>query len=43
MTSNPSENTLDKFAKTSKIGLSMESLIAEFLQFRVASYEFVFN
>ena len=43
MTNNPSENTLDKFTKTSKIGPSMEILIAEFLEFRVASYEFVFN
>ena len=43
MTNNPSENTLNKFTKTSKIGPSMASLTAELLEFRVASYEFVFN
>ena len=32
MTSSPSENTWDKFTKTTKIG-PMESLIAEFFQF----------
>ena len=30
MTDNPSENSWDEFTKTSKIGHSMESLIAEF-------------
>ena len=35
MTNNPSENIWDEFTKTSKIGPSMESLIAEFLQFFV--------
>ena len=43
MTNDSSENILEKFTKTSKIGPSMESLIAELLEFRVASYEFVFN
>ena len=33
MTNNPSENILDKFTKTSKIGPFMGSLIAEFLEF----------
>ena len=32
MTNNPSENILDKFTKMSKIGNSMESLIANFLE-----------
>ena len=33
MTDNPSENIWDEFAKMSKIGHAMESLIAEFFQF----------
>ena len=33
MTDNPSENIRDELTKTSKIGHSMESLIAEFFQF----------
>ena len=33
MTDNPSENIWDEFTKTSKIGPSIESLIAEFFQF----------
>ena len=33
MTYNPSENIWDKFTKASKIGPSMESLIADFFQF----------
>ena len=33
MTDNPSENILDEFTKASKIGHSMESLIAELFQF----------
>ena len=33
MTDIPSENIWDEFGKTSKIGRSMESLIAEFFQF----------
>ena len=35
MTNNPTENILAKFTKTSKIGPSMEILIAEFLEFSV--------
>ena len=33
MTNNPSENIWEKFMKMSKIGPSMESLNADFLQF----------
>ena len=33
MTKNPSEIIWDEFTKTSRIGPSMESLIAEFFQF----------
>ena len=33
MTNNTSKNIRDEFTKTSTIGLSMESLIAEFFQF----------
>ena len=33
MTNNPSENIWDAFMKMSKIGPSMESLIADFFQF----------
>ena len=33
MTNNPSENILDKFTETSKIGPPMESSNAGFLQF----------
>ena len=33
MTNNPSENILDEFAKTSKIGPSIESLIDDFFNF----------
>ena len=39
MTNNPSENIRDKFAKSSKIGHSMETLIAEFFQFSVKIFK----
>ena len=49
MTNNTSNNIWDKFTKTSKIGPSMKSLDADFLQFSakylfwVASQEFVIS
>ena len=39
MINNPSENIWDKFAKTSKIGPSMESLNAEFFSVFCQNYQ----
>ena len=43
MTNNPSENIWDEFMKMSKIGHSMESLIAAFFQFSQNSQKFCFE